>query len=481
MSTTIKYAIQIATSSGSLIASSTIASMILTSPNRLSSPYRRLIFGLSVSDVVQSLAILTGPFAPPKGAVFNPWAMGNTVTCNINGFMATNAFSFVPMYTTSLCIYYVCKLTRRMSDEVFATRVEWILHVGIFLFNCTLTTTALALDSYNPSTSGFCYYMKYPMGCDDEIHSQVVGQCTRGLYKDIYLIIGGLGGPFVCLFVIICCGAILCHHALKKSRQFRTVLDGITNPRIRQRLENQEELSRLYRREVFAQASLYIICYLIVYFVPCIALILSLTGNRAALTGVQTIPVLLVSIFPLGGFFNIVIFCRPKVNALRRRETDMSWIVALVRVIRAGGEIPLGNVNICCCFPSADDHREDSRNSHAVTESNNINSNTDNDRDISHEPESNVGMNGLSDTFQDDNIAYRTSGEWNHIKGCSDITRLVESLPYIPDKECILDIMYAREINATSYDPENMSSLGNVSDVSISEDLEESPNKDINE
>jgi hypothetical protein len=90
-------------------------------------------------------------------------------------------------------------------------------------------------------------------------------------------------------------------------------------------------------------------------------------------------------------------------------------------------------------------------------------------------------MNGLSDTFQDDNIAYRTSGEWNHIKGCSDITRLVESLPYIPDKECILDIMYAREINATSYDPENMSSLGNVSDVSISEDLEESPNKDINE
>jgi len=267
---------------------------------------------------------------------------------------------------------------------------------------------------------------------------------------------------------------------LKKSRQFRAVLDGITNPRLRQRLENQEELSRLYRREVFAQASLYIICYMIVYCVPCIALILSLTGNGASLTGLQIIPVLLVSIFPLGGFFNIVIFCRPKVSALRRRETDMSWIVALFRVIRAGGEIPLGNANLCCCFPSADDHREDSRNSHAATESNNINTNTCNDRDISHDPDSNAGMNGLSDTFQDDNIAYRTSGEWTHIKGCSDITRLVESLPYIPDKECLLDIMYAREISVTSSDPENMSSLGNVSGLSISEDPDESANKDIN-
>lgn len=263
---------------------------------------------------------------------------------------------------------------------------------------------------------------------------------------------------------------------MKKSRQFRTVLDGITNPSLRQRLENQEGLSRLYRREVFSQASLYILCYVFVYCVPCIGLIFASKGNREILSGMQTIPVLLVSIFPLGGFFNIVIFCRPKVNALRRRETDMPWIVALFRVIRAGGEIPDDNANLCCCFPSSaveDPNREEISDSHAATESNNVDTNTTAGRNISYGPASNVGMNGLSDTFQDDNIAYRTAEEWTHVKGCSDVTRLVDSLPYIPDMECLLDIMYAREVSGLSFDPENISSLGNLSGVSVSESLDE--------
>eukprot|EP00557_Chaetoceros_sp_GSL56_P003785 CAMPEP_0176497596 /NCGR_PEP_ID=MMETSP0200_2-20121128/11811_1 /TAXON_ID=947934 /ORGANISM="Chaetoceros sp., Strain GSL56" /LENGTH=150 /DNA_ID=CAMNT_0017895625 /DNA_START=1011 /DNA_END=1463 /DNA_ORIENTATION=- len=44
--------------------------------------------------------------------------------------------------------------------------------------------------------------------------------------------------------------------------------------------------------------------------------------------------------FPLGGFFNIAIYCRPKVVALRTTESDISWMKAYIVVILGGGEIP---------------------------------------------------------------------------------------------------------------------------------------------
>ena len=159
-----KFVLAVVTSSVSFVASSTIATMILVSPKKLTTPYRRLIFGLSVSDIVQSLALLTGPFSSPKGSILASWAIGNITTCNLNGFMATNAFSFVPMYTTSLSVYYACKLTKGMSDDTFAKRIEPFLHIGPIIYNLVLTSVALALKSYN-SLGNFCYYAPYPETC----------------------------------------------------------------------------------------------------------------------------------------------------------------------------------------------------------------------------------------------------------------------------------------------------------------------------
>ena len=53
--------------------------------------------------------------------------------------------------------------------------------------------------------------------------------------------------------------------------------------------------------------------------------------------------ILLISItFPFGGLFNILIYCRPKINAWRRRERNqgMGWLRAWMRVIVAGDEVP---------------------------------------------------------------------------------------------------------------------------------------------
>jgi hypothetical protein len=118
------------------------------------------------------------------------WAIGNITTCNLNGFMATNAFSFVPMYTTSLSVYYACKLTKGMSDDTFAKRIEPFLHIGPIIYNLVLTSVALALKSYN-SLGNFCYYAPYPLMCvipGDPSY----GQCTRGDHYKLFILIGGM-------------------------------------------------------------------------------------------------------------------------------------------------------------------------------------------------------------------------------------------------------------------------------------------------
>lgn len=65
-------------------ASATIIVMILRSPTKLSSPFRRIIFGMSVYDVFQSISALLSLFLSPAGEKWG--AFGNDGTCAFSGF-----------------------------------------------------------------------------------------------------------------------------------------------------------------------------------------------------------------------------------------------------------------------------------------------------------------------------------------------------------------------------------------------------------
>lgn len=58
--------IGISTASLSFVGSSIISSILVRSRDGLSVPYRRIIFGLSISDIIQSLGFIFGPFLVPE-------------------------------------------------------------------------------------------------------------------------------------------------------------------------------------------------------------------------------------------------------------------------------------------------------------------------------------------------------------------------------------------------------------------------------
>ena len=77
--------------------------MILRSHNGLNkSPYSRIIFGLSVADIIQeSAGMIISPFAVPSDStrIYAPWAKGTIGACEAAGFFLQVGASAVPFYT----------------------------------------------------------------------------------------------------------------------------------------------------------------------------------------------------------------------------------------------------------------------------------------------------------------------------------------------------------------------------------------------
>ena len=309
-----------------------------------------------------------------------------------------------------------------MADDTFRHRVEWMLHLAVFLVNLPISITGLVLDSFHATRLGICYYSVFPSGCKT-VGNEYYGKCERGLHSDNFLLQYLI--PAISFLGIFLCAAILSRHAFVRTREFRAqgkstimesaagkvpVVDAKPNhddkqtsdlthrsveaglalpsmtsssrpqtqsePQLKSptgearrsiNLSNRQShetklqyLSRLYRREVLTQAMLFVLCFTIVHFGAVLTFIENIiTSDRHASTYNNNDVAAMVFfsfLFPLGGLFNILVYCRPKVAALRRRElkdqkhdlghdghsavSSISWIRGFAMVVAAGGEIP---------------------------------------------------------------------------------------------------------------------------------------------
>ncbi len=184
------------------------------------SPYRRLIFGLSISDMLQSFSLVTGPFMVRSDVPQALWGLGNAGTCNINGFLFHIGMTAVPMYTLCLCVYYVCKIKSKMNDAQFATIIEKKMHIFIIVTNLSLYLAAMGMGIVNPGVMGnICTTAAYPTGCRQ--NPEKFGECDPFIAdaSTIYILINATI-PFLCLLGILGCMAILFWHVLMMDRMF---------------------------------------------------------------------------------------------------------------------------------------------------------------------------------------------------------------------------------------------------------------------
>ncbi len=354
----------------SFLASSVMAVMVTLLGNEgLSTPYRRIIFGLSISDILQSFALLTGPWFIPESKASVAGEKEGAL-CQINGFLSMVGSSGVMMYTFLLCLYYLCKLKWRMSDDAIKFKIERKFHAFIVVFNIFVCSVALAMDAYhtNAVLVSFCSFAAVPTGC--AINPDLYGECDPVIEArvDFFIYLVNVALPAICLIGIIVTMSLLYHHAvvlyqtvekevpssLRRSTRIRSARssnEGSTNDNIETPQDQVQNLSRLYRRETMIQASCYVGAFSITY-IP------MMTGML--LTMLQLYPPFVTAMgifcYPLGGLLNILVYTRPKVASIRRSNPECSRLRGLWIVIRAGGEIPENidtsaslSCNLCCC------------------------------------------------------------------------------------------------------------------------------------
>ncbi|GFH56247.1 hypothetical protein CTEN210_12723 [Chaetoceros tenuissimus] len=342
--------------------------MILRNENGgLKSPYSRIIFGLSLGDMIYSLGLIFGPIAAPKDTPMKLWARGTVETCEFIGFLF-NFMSTVPFYSAFLTYYFYQRVICKVQPDVFAKKYEPYLHVLTWAYPFIGGCVGLTLDMFNPSRRGsMCIMVESPLHCVDDPSME----CTRGSQKTTFMVgsIYQILIPFIISFSCVVVNLsrftlyiyreekMLNDVTLRNKRRISNDGREIQEQNSENNITNEDEENVLaveaieeenkpddavpytLARQALVQSSLYIVAFLLCFTIPLIAGLLRITTGK-----LPHFFFMLISILsPLGGFLNILIYTRPKIQAVRKlfpQYEDSPWIKVFFLVIINGGEVP---------------------------------------------------------------------------------------------------------------------------------------------
>ena len=111
------------------------------------SPYERIVFALSASDIVFSSTFIAGVFLPPSETSPRLYAVGNDQTCALLGVVSQLGVTTI-LYNGMLSTYYFCTVRLAMKRKVFEHRIERWMHAGIIGFAVVTAVLGLGLGKY---------------------------------------------------------------------------------------------------------------------------------------------------------------------------------------------------------------------------------------------------------------------------------------------------------------------------------------------
>ena len=310
---------------------------------KLDDLYHRLVFGLSVVDLLFSSSLLFHPFLVPSETGF-PYAFGTDQSCTVVGFFFQFYFSSY-CYNCFLGLYFFLMIRtsasggKRTSNDTKSIQ-NWIepwvhiLAVGVPL-GCGIVGVFLEGINITPFF-GVCGFHPYPYNCmyDDDV------ECQRGSHAGTLSNIHALSSFIMAIFGLIF--TYLVWHTVYRgygklqhssSRRHEASLDGSWVHQ-QQRSRNSFSSQQQKRLQTTAtQAMLYAAAYLnglVWVIVANVIEVISTTkledlselGNRP----IDFAVVLLGwTFFPLQGFFNWMIYIRPRLVRIKERNPIKSW------------------------------------------------------------------------------------------------------------------------------------------------------------
>ena len=324
------------TGSISLFASSLIISIIVRSDrNRITANYHRIIFCMSLADVVSSLAVAltTIPMPVDVNEVYNfdGIAYGTTITCDIQGVAYVFGTIFVFLTNGYLTLYYLLTIRYNVSSRVVSQFLEPCALIGSLAVSIAFPMILLKNEMINPVPFiSWCNTGNYPYDChlDEEV------DCIRG--REAPATTWWFLGFTLCgtLFHLISLTVIvLTVYKREKLQETASSSRQTRGDQESQEIGGAQQGQRYNEATTIAkQAIMYFAAYVTTQsFVP----------NLASRSNTSvTLQILSIIFKPLQGLFNAMIFIHHKVHMLRQIKADLSFYEALRILLRFPKLVP---------------------------------------------------------------------------------------------------------------------------------------------
>jgi hypothetical protein len=167
------------------LGSSWVITEVVTSKQKMSHPYHRLLLMMSVYDATEAIGnfMSTWPI-PPETTYGQVWAAGNQQACSTQGFVLMLAIA-VPIYNAMLALYYMLVINHNVTDRSLRLYFEPFVHAVAFAWAFGTAITAAVMGMYNNSNL-WCWIAPLPHDCLDSWRYGKQGNCVRGDNAWIY-------------------------------------------------------------------------------------------------------------------------------------------------------------------------------------------------------------------------------------------------------------------------------------------------------
>lgn len=290
----------------SMIGSLFIIYDILQTPSQRRKMVNKIMIVLSIADVFYSLFThILGTWLVPSGQVYG--SMGNEATCTFQGSISEFCGSTV-YYNATLAASYLLMVRYEWSEHKLLKIQPVLLYLP---FSICLISTIIPffLDAYNYTGTWFCWIAPFPLECG-EPGSEV--ECERGgTYKFLFLWLCML--PVAMSNIVIIGSMFMLYRTVKQ--QERAIGDFQSGGDAKSGGESNS-------KRVAMQGISFVGAFLITYFFYYIAGAIYMMGIAPPK---PTWLYLTVSFFlPLQGFFNLLVYIRPRVSKYQGDNPDAS-------------------------------------------------------------------------------------------------------------------------------------------------------------
>ena len=311
----------------SSLASIAIIAMILRSNKKLSTIYHRLVFGLSISDIIHSSAVSLFSLPMPSDNPYAYIALGNKTTCQVQGLFIYQGSIVSPGYNAGLCIFFLLKVRYRVHDTVITRKVEPFLHTVPFFLYLVTATYQILKGNINPAFA-VCYVSDYPPGCSnqDDVDCEH-GENFRQNWAWYCFVMFHVITPVI---IISSMGTIF---LTVRNQERRIARYGRGSLQLEE--GDNVEMSP-YVKKVMYRGLAYSGAWFITFLFPIINNFLYVTKNAAPSFLLRC----LIAFFgTFQGFTNFLVFIYPKVMKVKRQQPDTSLLRAFFLALISKDEV----------------------------------------------------------------------------------------------------------------------------------------------